>query len=59
LNGKLHRTDGPAIEYSNGGGSWYLNDVRVTEEAVMKPVKKITVVEIEALLGYSIKIIAG
>jgi hypothetical protein len=26
LNGKLHRTDGPAIEYANGDKRWYLND---------------------------------
>jgi len=26
LNGKLHRTDGPAIEYANGNKHWYLND---------------------------------
>jgi hypothetical protein len=25
LNGKLHRTDGPAIERSNGTKYWYLN----------------------------------
>ena len=25
LNGKLHRTDGPAIEYANGDKHWYLN----------------------------------
>ena len=25
LNGKLHRTDGPAIEYANGTKDWYLN----------------------------------
>jgi hypothetical protein len=25
LNDKLHRTDGPAVEYSNGGKAWYLN----------------------------------
>ena len=25
LNGEFHRTDGPAIEESNGGKSWYLN----------------------------------
>ena len=24
LNGKFHRTDGPACEYSNGDKSWYL-----------------------------------
>ncbi len=26
LNGKRHRTDGPAIERANGGKYWYLND---------------------------------
>jgi len=25
LNGKLHREDGPAIEYGNGGKVWYLD----------------------------------
>jgi len=25
LNGKLHREDGPAIEYANGEKHWYLN----------------------------------
>jgi len=25
LNGKLHRTDGPACEYANGNKYWYLN----------------------------------
>ena len=25
LNGKLHREDGPAIEYPNGDKRWYLN----------------------------------
>src|SRR5271165_4217983 len=25
LNGKLHRTDGPACEYADGTKSWYLN----------------------------------
>jgi hypothetical protein len=26
LNGKLHREDGPAIEYANGTREWFLND---------------------------------
>jgi hypothetical protein len=26
LNGYLHRTDGPAVEFSNGNKSWYLNN---------------------------------
>ena len=28
LNGKRHRTDGPAIEYSNGDKRWYLNGLQ-------------------------------
>ena len=32
LNGKLHREDGPAIEYPSGYKAWYLNDKRVSEE---------------------------
>ena len=26
LNGKLHREDGPAMEWANGTKSWWLND---------------------------------
>ena len=26
LKGKLHREDGPAVEYADGYKSWYLND---------------------------------
>jgi len=25
LNGRLHREDGPAVEYANGDKCWYLN----------------------------------
>jgi hypothetical protein len=28
LNGKFHRTNGPAIEYANGHKRWYLNGIR-------------------------------
>ena len=28
LNGKYHRTDGPAIEYINGDKHWFLNGKR-------------------------------
>jgi len=28
LNGKLHRADGPAVEYVNGSKFWYLNGQR-------------------------------
>ena len=29
LNGKLHREDGPAVEYDNHVRSWYLNNLSV------------------------------
>jgi antitoxin component YwqK of YwqJK toxin-antitoxin module len=32
LNGKLHREDGPAVEYSNGTKYWYLNDKQHRED---------------------------
>lgn len=32
LNGKLHREDGPAIEYANGSKFWYLNARRHRED---------------------------
>ena len=32
LNGKLHREDGPAIEFVNGGLMWYLNGKYLSEE---------------------------
>tara|TARA_Y100000296_G_scaffold3494_1_gene4707 strand:+ start:56 stop:553 length:498 start_codon:yes stop_codon:yes gene_type:complete len=35
LKDKLHREDGPAIEWAMGISSWYLNDKEVTEEEVM------------------------
>ncbi len=32
LHGKLHREDGPAIEYANGTKHWYINDKRHRED---------------------------
>jgi hypothetical protein len=32
LNDKLHREDGPAIEYSDGDKAWYLNGLRHRED---------------------------
>ena len=28
INGKLHREDGPAIEYADGDKYWYINNMR-------------------------------
>ena len=62
LNGKRHREDGPAIEYSDGRRWWYLNGEEYTEEEFLKKTakaKELTVAEIEALLGYQIKVVNG
>jgi len=40
LNGKRHRTDGPAIEYCNGDGFWYLNGINISEEQYLKRTRK-------------------
>jgi len=32
LNGKLHREDGPAVEYANGDKDWYLDGKRHRED---------------------------
>ena len=32
VNGKFHREDGPAIEYSNGTREWYVNGEHLTEQ---------------------------
>ena len=58
LNGKLHREDGPAVEYANGDKFWCLNGTRVTEAEVMKNQqtididgKKFTLAQIKATLA--------
>ena len=35
LNGNFHRTDGPAVEYSDGTKYWFLNNERVEMEDVL------------------------
>ena len=32
LNGKCHRTDGPAVEYANDNKYWYINGAEYSEE---------------------------
>ena len=32
LNGKLHREDGPAVEFVNGNKIWYINGEELSEE---------------------------
>lgn len=61
VNGKRHRDDGPAIEFKDGRKEWWFNDRRHTEEEyqrMVSPPIKVTVAEIEKLLGYKIEIIS-
>ena len=58
--GERHREDGPAVEYSDGTKFWYLNGVRMTEKEharATSPTKELSVIEIENLLGYKVKVI--
>ena len=65
LNGKLHREDGPAIEYANGDKSWYLNNKKVTQEehkrmtskVVEMTMEEMTVAEISKAIGKQVKVV--
>jgi hypothetical protein len=60
LNDERHREDGPAVETSNGGKSWYLNGKGLTEEehqAAMNPVEEMTMEEICKALGKNVKVV--
>lgn len=63
-NGKLHRTDGPAVEWAvewaSGTVEYWIDDKELTLAQFKEkttPVKEMTVAEIEAVLGHSVKII--
>ena len=59
LNDQLHREDGPAVEYANGDKAWLLNGINLSEQEVnpRTKTKELTITEIEAMLGYSIKVV--
>jgi len=61
LNGKLHREDGPAVEWADGYKSWYLNGTKYDEyefNEMMNPsAKELSVSEISKLLGYEVKVV--
>ena len=59
LNDKLHREDGPAVERTNGSKEWYLNDEGLTEQEFNNrtQTKELTIEQIEAKLGYKIKVV--
>ena len=60
LNGKLHREDGPAIEWANGDKEWWLNGKEVTEEEHKRQTSKVvemTREEINKALGKQVKVV--
>jgi len=61
LNGKRHREDGPAIEFTDSDfKAWYLNGVAHTEESFNEEVSlavEMTIAEIEELVGKKVKVI--
>ena len=60
LGNKRHREDGPAMDFADGSKLWFLDDVMMTEarhKAKMKPVKEMTMAELEEALGYSVKVV--
>lgn len=61
-NGFFHREDGPAIEYGDGRKMWFKYGKLYFVTDFMNntnPPTELTVAEIEALLGYPIKVIKG
>jgi hypothetical protein len=39
--GQCHRTDGPAVEWISGRKSWYLNNIKYTEDQFQKELIKL------------------
>jgi len=58
--GKLHRTQGPAVEDTDGGREWWLDGKKCTKAghaAALNQTTDMTIAEIEKKLGYKIKVI--
>jgi len=45
LKGKLHREDGPAIEWANGTKHWYLKGKELTQAEFNSKIKKTIVID--------------
>jgi len=59
LNDKLHREDGPALEYASGNKYWYLKGKILTEaehKAKTDPTVEMTMEEICKALGKNVKV---
>ena len=59
INGKTHREDGPAIEWTDGDKWYFVNGKRLSEQEFnsRNSTKELSIKDIEALLGYSVKIV--
>ena len=60
LNDKLHREDGPAIEWAGGDKRWYLDGKELTEAEFneqMNSVKEYSVADLEKILGHRVKVV--
>jgi len=59
LNGQRHREDGSAVEYADGDKEWWINGKELTEQEFNKrtQTKELTIEQIEAKLGYKIKVV--
>ena len=63
-NDKLHRLDGPAMEWSDGSKDYWIEDEKYSYEdwkkkveEINNPIKEMTVTELSKLLGYNVKIV--
>lgn len=45
LNGELHRTDGPAIDFASGYKEWWINGKRYTEDKFKEYLNKLKEIE--------------
>jgi hypothetical protein len=60
FNGKLHREDGPAVEYTDGYKLWFINGIQLSVAEFLKTqTVEMTVEEITKVLGKNIKIVKG
>ena len=59
-DGKCHRTDGPAVDWADGRVEYWINGKQLTPAQFKEktaPVKEMTIAEIEAALGHSVKVV--
>ena len=57
-NDKLHRLDGPAVEYSNGNVEYWINGKNVKSLPLL-PIKEVTITELEKMFGCVVKVVKG